>query len=400
MVISGTVDKIHFAANNFVVFRIRNDKESVKIAAKRSTNITLQELMCIDIGLEMEIEGDYSASQYGMQFDASKFIKLQVKDLHQVKSTQDASSIGDDNNTSATPNPTSENSNDNNSQFAPSLDTIRKYLSSSLFSKVGEKKVNLLINEFGMNLLEVIENRPWELSKVRGIGKIAPVRISEDFIRNKPSMDTILFLLEIDVSLNQALRLYREYKSATRNIVLANPYQLINDIDGIGFIKADNIAQSIGIALDSPFRTKAGVIHFLKDIAGREGHTCYPAEKAIVEIAKLLKIEDNTLVENAISDLLEQRKVATIFTAEDTKFLAVADYLRQEISIAKNLNKICRNNLTYNIDSSSEIAEYELRTQRKFDDAQRKAIMEAVSQGVIVITGGPGTGKTTIIECI
>ncbi|MDR0752060.1 MAG: ATP-dependent RecD-like DNA helicase [Christensenellaceae bacterium] len=290
------------------------------------------------------------------------------------------------------------------------IELITAYLSSDLFKGVGPAAVKKIVDEFGLFTLGIIESNPKKLEAIRGIGPITVKTIKKEYKKNLPNMRMYLFFFSQDISLYQVKKIYEEYESQTLDIVIHNPYVLINDISGIGFKKADTIALKIGIPRDSDFRLCAGIIYALKE-EGLSGHTCcqyyYLIEKARTVLQ--IDISQTELIANALDILLNDGNVFE-FIKQHThyqnnlpnanRFIALrANYLHEE-SIAKKITDLIKRAKPLANDHSYAIRQYEQSKGISLDVSQKKAISDALNNGVIVITGGPGTGKTTIINAI
>lgn len=282
------------------------------------------------------------------------------------------------------------------------LDSIAKYLASGMFKGVGEITADAIVDEFGQNTFDIIENRPMELSKLKGVTVKKAMSINETFIQLKDMQDTIVNLQKLEISLNLALKIYKAYGKSTISKINANPYKLIEDIDGIGFISADKIAQSMSIAKDSEFRVRAGIIYLLKTVAIASGHTYLPKEKLFKDMQKLLEIPIDKAEELFQSSILSLEVSGSIVVIEKGDEIAVmfnSHYLTER-KIAANLIFINSGAADILTDIDKDIEEFEYFNDIKMHENQRLAVVNAIQNGVNIITGGPGTGKTTIIKCI
>lgn len=282
------------------------------------------------------------------------------------------------------------------------LDNIAKYLASGLFKGVGEVTADIIVDKFGADTFDVIENRPMELSKIKGITAKKAMTINETFVQLKDMQDTILELQKLEISLNLALKIYKVYGKATLSKINENPYKLIEDVDGIGFITADKIAHSMNIAKDSEFRVRAGIIYLLRTVALASGHTYLPKDKLFKDLQKLLDLhseQTEELFAGSILSLEVSGKIVVIEKSDEIAVMFNSHYLTER-KIATNLIRI--NNAASDIltDIERDIEEFEFFNDIKMHDNQKAAVINAIQNGVNIITGGPGTGKTTIIKCI
>ncbi|MDR0696505.1 MAG: ATP-dependent RecD-like DNA helicase [Christensenellaceae bacterium] len=279
---------------------------------------------------------------------------------------------------------------------------IAFYLKSRLFKGIGPKIVDNIIEHFGIQTFHIISKFPNKLTDVRGIADKTAKSIADNFNNNLSRMNELIFLMSQYISFLQAEKIYNEYKTETIGIILHNPYVLINDIYGIGFKKADDIAQKIGIPRDSEFRIKAGIEHTLKEQGIMNGHTCYPYNKFIPGLKTLLGFDTTTNIKPVIDKMLDQEKLFS-FKKDinlNDHFIALSSHYLQEDSIAKRLNLLVKSPKKLYFDYSEEIAKYQHDNEITLDDDQINAIETALNSGVLIITGGPGTGKTTIINGI
>lgn len=280
---------------------------------------------------------------------------------------------------------------------------IEAYLSGGLFPGVGPATAANIVKMFGVRTLEVIENSPELLTKVPGVGAVKARDISDAYKSGTAMRSTILFLQSHKVSTSQAVKIYNVYGDNTEKIVKANPYRLIRDVDGIGFITADEIAVNLGFGTNSEFRITAGILHALTEAGNRGGHTALPESNLLYEANAVLRLEDPEL----IADMLPKMVIAgdlrmTTLADGDEKIKVYATTLNYntENSIAAKLVRLISETEDLNFNVAREIAAYERANNIYLDVKQREAIETAITKGASVITGGPGTGKTTIIRCI
>lgn len=272
------------------------------------------------------------------------------------------------------------------------------YLGSGLISGVGEITARQIVSMFGMDTIAVLENEPGRLREVPGIGKKRAERIAASFAMQKDLRDIMLALQEFGITVNQGLKLYRAYGSLCLAKINENPYRLIDDIEGIGFITADKLAVRAGIGHDSPFRIKAGLKYTLQ-WARQEGHTMLPKEKLVEVACKLLGV-DVKPAEDMLDDLtLSGGVVVKTIEGEDCAFLPYM--FRAEGDCAMRLvSLIARAETPAVLGLDERIALLEKELEIELAPQQREAVYTALSSGAMVITGGPGTGKTTILRFV
>lgn len=284
---------------------------------------------------------------------------------------------------------------------APDTPTaIVRYLASGIIKNVGEVTANAIVSRFGQKALEVIEFAPHELVKIKGISARKADEIHQSFMQNVVTRNTIMFLQSYNIGVALSMRIYNVYGSNTVAVVKSNPYRLITDIDGIGFLTADRIARELGILAEDEFRLKAAVMHTLKEAADKAGHTYLPLNELIKTVNILTGIErseEETIP--ALKDLALSGQLRHLSGHEDRPVM-LTKYASIEKTIAAKLLQLIESCDTEKIAIDTEISEFERLNGLEFHPMQRHAINDAITAGVAVVTGGPGTGKTTILKCI
>lgn len=282
-----------------------------------------------------------------------------------------------------------------------SEEDIERYLSSGLIKGIGPVTAKNIVKRFGKETLQIIELNPLKLSEVRGVSLAKAAEIGQTFLDLRRMQDAVMFLQKYNVSVNLAVKIYNYYGDNTKEIVQNNPYKLVEDIAGIGFKTADKIAQNIGIEPDSLFRVRAGLVFVLNDTSEKDGNTYLPKPILIQNLSNLLGIdfdEHKELLDNVLSQLTFDGFVRPL-KIDDQDCVMLVKYFLLEQKIANKLLMLESNDTYYN-DIGVEIQHYEEINDVQFHLDQKRAIDVAVNSGVCVITGGPGTGKTTIIKCI
>lgn len=273
---------------------------------------------------------------------------------------------------------------------------IIRFLGSGLIEGVGEKTAARIVDKFGDKAIEIIEREPDKLAQVKGISVAKARKISEQFDALRNQREAIMFLTGYGISVNLALKLYNVYGAATVATVKTNPYILIEDVGGVGFLTADKIAQSMGIAALSEFRMRAGLLHALKTSCEKEGNTYLTRERLFDDAKKLLCEYDDDLLDKALDALLVARKVVIPFESA----VMTEGIYRTEKAVAVKMVRRVDGAGAVLPDVGAIIDRFENSNAITLHEAQRDAVIKAVASGASVITGGPGTGKTTIINCI
>ncbi|MCL1963980.1 MAG: ATP-dependent RecD-like DNA helicase [Firmicutes bacterium] len=276
---------------------------------------------------------------------------------------------------------------------------MERYLGSGLIKGIGPSTAKEIIAHFGENSLDVIQYAPERLCEVSGIGVKKARMISESFMEQYQMREAMVFLQAYGITPSLSMKIYKRYGERSQAVVRENPYRLVEDIEGVGFKTADRIAASLGIAPDAPGRLRAGVCYVLGEASASGGHTYLPWDALIGETARLLGVEDD-LAQNAVQALLmDQGLIAREMDEHVAVYLPSA--YKAELETAKRLLEL-HAALPYHPDPKldREIALWQAKTDITLNGDQVRAARAAVTEGVTVITGGPGTGKTTIIRCI
>ena len=278
------------------------------------------------------------------------------------------------------------------------LEGIEKYLGSGLIRGIGSHFAEKLVKAFKEDVFEVIENDSLRLREVEGIGKVRAERITKSWAEQKVVREIMVFLQSHGVGTARAGRIYKTYGNDAIKIVSENPYRLAKDIKGIGFVTADNIARKLGIEEDSIIRAEAGISYALLEAAS-EGHCGLPKERLIVEAVKLLEI-DKAIIEEALTNVLKKDEVISDFI-NDAQVIFLTAYYRYEQIIAARLKALIKTPISLpTIDLVEAIPWVEQKLHITLAERQRQAVSQAISSKVLVITGGPGTGKTTLVRSI
>ena len=283
-------------------------------------------------------------------------------------------------------------------QLPADVASILRYLSSGAIHGVGPKTAQRIVDKFGEDSFDVIENHPEWLSQIQGITSKRAHEISEDF-RNKAGIRSAMLFFREFFGAAMTVRIYKKWGGSAVDVAKRNPYVLCEEIEGIGFERADRMAMQLGIAADSPERLASGVCYMLSSNAQQNGHVCLPREKLIAAAARLLGA-DEAQVEEAVATLLRDRRIYAVgFESEcylyDRKMYEDEKYIAKKLLL---LDRVCAVMDVSNINAF--IRREEATSGIEYATQQRRAIFAALENGVMLLTGGPGTGKTTVVRAL
>ncbi|MEE3393065.1 MAG: ATP-dependent RecD-like DNA helicase [Lachnospiraceae bacterium] len=274
---------------------------------------------------------------------------------------------------------------------------IEKYLSSGAIKGIGEALAKRIVKKFGKDTFNIMERSPERLAEIRGISEAKARKIAEQFGEKRALRSACVYLQKYSVPMNLAVKIYEKYGESMYDIVERNPYKLVDDIEGVGFKTADKIAQAVGISEDSTYRLESGVLYTL-NLSYGQGNCYLPEEELIRDAAGVLNVDTET-----ISGILDLMCMGDRITAVDTdrgRIIYTSLMYNIELNTAKmiiDLNteiKINEPQVDLLISEAERVMNIEL------DDIQCEAVRQVVGHGVTIITGGPGTGKTTAIKAI
>lgn len=275
---------------------------------------------------------------------------------------------------------------------------IQRFLSSGAVKGIGPGRAKSIVDKFGTDTLEIMEKDPARLAEVRGISAKMAAAIGDAYAQLSDMRELIYFLEANGVSGGYATRLQAAYGNAAISRIKDNPYVLAEEIDGIGFRTADRIAQSLGLALEDERRIQAGLAYSL-NCAAQAGHTCVPEVLLVRETTRILQI-DSLLVEECCTRLINEDRLRTV--SDGVQNLIYPEYLyHAEVGVTRRLLALL--NLAKpitRVDAEQEIRAWEKESGIKLAAEQQEAIHTSLEQGVFVLTGGPGTGKTTVVKGI
>lgn len=276
---------------------------------------------------------------------------------------------------------------------------IQKYLSSGLIKGIGPIMAKRIVKKFGKGTLDIIENEIEKLARVAGIGPKRIGMIKKAWAEQKEIREVMIFLQTHGVSSGYATKIFKQYGSRSIAVVKKNPYRLATDIFGIGFVTADQIAEKLGFAKDSELRAEAGILYVLNQLS-EEGHVYYPYELLIEKCQEILQVGREVVVNAFGSITLEKRIVIEEFK-ENNKAVYLSKFFVSETSIASLMKTLIGAPKSIRkIDSDKAIEWVQRQLSITLAKNQVEAIRCAVENKVMIITGGPGTGKTTIINAI
>lgn len=349
--ISGYVDHIIYQNSD-------NGYTVLELVAGGTMTTCVGMLYGLSDGMNVELEGEYTEHpSYGRQFKAARFTEKEPEDEA----------------------------------------AIERYLGSGAIKGVGAALAARIVRHFGKETFRIIEEEPERLAEVKGISERKAQEISVQVEEKRYLRSAMLFLQQYGISLNLSVKIYQTYGEEIYGILQKNPYRLTDDIDGVGFRIADEIASKVGIRMDSDFRIRSGLLYCLQQAAG-EGHTYLPQELLLLRAAELLGVSREAIEKNMMDLAMERRLV--IKREEEQVHVYAAMFYNMESNVAHMLRM-----LSVSMDISEAhvykcIGRIEQTTGIELAGRQRQAVVAAAREGVLVITGGPGTGKTTTIDSI
>lgn len=289
------------------------------------------------------------------------------------------------------------------------IQSMERYLGSGAIKGVGPALAKRILNRFGEDTFRIIEEEPERLTEIKGISERIAREISTQMEEKKDMRQAMLFLQQYGISHTMAVKIYEAYGAATYQIIRENPYRLAEDIQGIGFKMADELAARMGIRTDSDFRIRSGILYTLL-LASMEGHTYLPRDILLTNAGTMLQLSPQ-LIEPQLSNLAMDKKVV-IKTDGENIFIYATVYYYAELNCARMLSDIdsaltvfrgeqeegLEKEYTAALEKKISILEKKLEIQ--LDELQRRAVIESVKHGVFLLTGGPGTGKTTTINLL
>ena len=276
-------------------------------------------------------------------------------------------------------------------------EAIERYLGSGAIHGIGLALAARIVRRFKADTFRIIEEEPERLAEVKGISERKAMEIADQVNEKRDLRQAMIFLQQYGITMNLAVKVYQQYGQEVYGIIRENPYRLADDIEGVGFRTADEIAVRVGIRMDSDFRIRSGILYVLLQ-ASAEGHTYLPEEELTRRTGQLLEVGEEQ-IEKQYMDLAIERKIIMKQGENQTQIYAASFYY-MEANTATMLKQL---NVSYDVpdlEIEERVRRIEKQTGMELDEHQMTAVKEAVRNGLLIITGGPGTGKTTTINTI
>ena len=274
---------------------------------------------------------------------------------------------------------------------------IERYLGSGAIKGVGAALAARIVRRFGEDTMRILDEEPERLAEVKGISERKAREIAQQAAEKSEMRSAMMFLQKYGISVALGVKIYGKYGSRVYSVLKENPYQLADDIQGIGFRIADEIAGRIGIHTDSDYRIKSGL--YTLSLAASEGHVFLPQSLLLSRASELLGVEPSCM-EKHIMDLAMDRKVVIRETEDGQKRIYASQFFYLELDTARRLSELAVTNQESEESIRKRLEFIEKKNEIQLEELQRQAVIEAVKNGLLVITGGPGTGKTTTINAI
>ncbi len=348
-VVKGYVDHIVFRNedNGYTVFELTNESEEITCVG---------EFACISAGELLEVSGEYvSHNVYGEQLQVSAYEVLEPEDLF----------------------------------------SIERYLGSGAIKGVGVKLAGSIVRKFKGDTFRIIEEEPERLAEIKGISERMAREIALQVEEKKDMRKAMIYLQRYGISLSLAAKIYEHYGNSVYHVLEENPYQLADQVAGVGFKTADEIAMRIGIHTDSDFRIRSGIFYVLLESV-TDGHVYLPKSILLHRAMQLLEV-DITDISPYLMDLAMEKKIVVKEMDEEESRVYASQYYYMELRTAKlllDLNVSCE---MADVVVDSRLSKIEQEANFELDEMQRFAVKTAASHGITILTGGPGTGKTTTI---
>jgi exodeoxyribonuclease V alpha subunit len=280
-----------------------------------------------------------------------------------------------------------------------SAEGIQRYLSSGLIKGFGKEMAKRLVEAFGEDTLRILEEEPERVREVRGIGKKRAAQIKTAWQSHSAQRKNLIFLYGLGLATGTALKVLKQYGDQVERLVRANPYRMVRDVRGIGFTTADRVGRAVGIGMEDPVRVRAGVQHVLEEGTG-QGHVYLPKELLITQSVGFLEV-DQVLVEECLAELVRKGLVVSQLAADGDDAIYAPHLAEAEDRLAELLVRLASQ--TRELHPALRARGLEAGSQKAgvaLTEEQEEAVEQALGRGLTVITGGPGTGKTTVLKAV
>lgn len=277
---------------------------------------------------------------------------------------------------------------------------IERFLGSGLIDGIGKEYASRIVKKFGENVFDIIDHTSQRLEEIQGIGPKRRRQIKKSWQQQRAVREIMVFLHGNGISTARALRIFRTYGDESVDILRANPYRLASDIAGVGFKTADGIARKMGISADSPRRLAAGIEFVLGEASGR-GHCALPRESLLEEAGETLGISEPAILDGVLSRLQKEEKVVEEQGLGGQRLIYLPDLFHAEAAVAGRIRRLASQPAGHPpIDPERALEWFEKKSGFEFGEEQRGAVTEALRNRFLIITGGPGVGKTTILNAV
>ena len=274
---------------------------------------------------------------------------------------------------------------------------IERYLGSGAVKGIGAALAKRIVKKFKTDTFRIMEEEPERLAEVKGISERMAMEIADQVEEKRDMRQAMLFLQQYGISMNLAVKIYQQYGQRLYSVIQENPYQLADDISGVGFKIADEIAAKVGIFTDSDYRIKSGLFYALLQ-AMSNGHTYLPEEELLANASELLKVDAEHMGKH-LMDLQMERKLI-IKEKDEMRIVFPAQFFYMELNTARMLHDLNLKDKVPADKIKARIKRILASDEMELDELQEQAVIEAVNNGLLIVTGGPGTGKTTTINTI
>ncbi len=274
---------------------------------------------------------------------------------------------------------------------------IERYLGSGAIKGIGAALAKRIVKKFKTDTFRIMEEEPERLAEVKGISERMAMEIADQVEEKRDMRQAMLFLQQYGISMNLAVKIYQQYGQRMYSVIQENPYQLADDISGVGFKIADEIAAKVGIFTDSDYRIKSGLFYALLQAMGN-GHTYLPEEELLINASELLKVDTEHMGKH-IMDLQMERKLI-VKEKDEKRIVFPTQFFYMELNTARMLHELNLKDKVSEEKIKARIKRILEADEMELDELQEQAVIEAVNNGLLIVTGGPGTGKTTTINTI